>query len=320
MTLKEAYKVLEVKPGSDIKEVKKKYRKLMHRLHPDVHTSSEEHYSYNVQEINTAYSILKKKLEAGEELFSERQRTAPRPKRRRWNGPVNEYAYRERDIFCYAEDQEGKPLGMFSVDRGKYLWRTEEEFPLFLRSVYQCGKEILDEIDQMCRRSRQPVFRFQIQAQLTYLLAQQFIDGTAMLKELAQETGADPEGNLTFYIAAMLEPTAGPVVLREQENLYPSRLKDHRLYLKNGSGQELGYVSFPDDRLYYVLVPLFEQRRVQVRIQAAREEERKKGRKKAAYRRIHLWLKLPVKNEDHRLENLNMQIEQLLKKYRLANV
>lgn len=39
----------------------------------------------------------------------------------------------------------------------------------------------------------------------------------------------------------------------------------HKLYLKNQSGKELGSLSFSDDRLYYVVVPLFEQKRVQIK-------------------------------------------------------
>jgi hypothetical protein len=30
------------------------------------------------------------------------------------------------------------------------------------------------------------------------------------------------------------------------------------------SGNELGYLSFVDDRLYYVVIPLFEQKKVQI--------------------------------------------------------
>ena len=38
------------------------------------------------------------------------------------------------------------------------------------------------------------------------------------------------------------------------------RLRNHRLCVRNRQGQELGYLSFQNDRLYYVVVPLFEQK------------------------------------------------------------
>jgi len=36
--------------------------------------------------------------------------------------------------------------------------------------------------------------------------------------------------------------------------------------MKSASGQELGYLSFQDDRMYYVMTPLFEQCRVRVKL------------------------------------------------------
>lgn len=43
-------------------------------------------------------------------------------------------------------------------------------------------------------------------------------------------------------------------------------MRNHKLYLKDAKGKSLGYLSFADNRLYYVLVPLFEERRVQIMI------------------------------------------------------
>ena len=419
MTLREAYRILGLSPGADRAELKKRYRQLMVRLHPDVQTAVEEDYRYSVSEINGAYARLKRELEsdggvdgAGKKEQKRRERTAPRSqapgrraekeqphcaeweqrrraawgqqskaehgqrestaagqqrqRKKHWNGPVNIHAYREREIFCHAEDGEGNSLGLFSVARGKYLWSMEEEFPLFLYSVYQCGKEILEELDerdayrnerQNKRRDAQqmrtqafdrpedffrpedfsrPADEFsrrqKIQAELTYLLAQQFIHGEAMLAAFAREEcgegeknkekaaePAEEKGERIFFLSAMLERTsqgkreirgkAGkrvsqPPEPREGEALYPSRLSSHRLFLKDKSGRELGYLSFPDDRLYYIVIPLFEQRRVQVKVRAA------------SCGRLQLWLKLPAFCEGGPPENLNQQIEMLLKGYR----
>ena len=43
-----------------------------------------------------------------------------------------------------------------------------------------CGKELLDEIDAALGRKKAPAIRQTLQAELTYLLAQQFIDGPAV--------------------------------------------------------------------------------------------------------------------------------------------
>lgn len=47
--------------------------------------------------------------------------------------------------------------------------------------------------------------------------------------------------------------------------LYPAGVSNHRLYLRNKSGQIIGYLSFKDDRLYYVIIPLLEQNKAQVK-------------------------------------------------------
>ena len=332
MTVTEAYQILELSPGAEMGEIKKKYRHLMHRMHPDVYFSSGEQPSHPAQELNLAYAVLKKEL-AGKTHFAacpERNASASVRERRasarkkHWDAPVNEHAYREREIFCQAEVRQGETAGIFRIARGKYLWKTEEDFSLFLRSVFLCGKEILDEIDDSLGRTDRPPFRQEIHGQLTYLLAQQFIDGTALLAEIAREAGpeeaAEAENGLKssgriFYLPVMLETEKGETVLKEKESLYPSRLHRHRLYLKNTWGKELGYLSFPDDRLYYIVVPLFEQRRVRVKICAAGRTgtEKKKGR---GYCRLHLWIKLDHENPVSAPENLNLQIERLLAEYR----
>ena len=81
-----------------------------------------------------------------------------------WDAPVNENAYRERNIYYYEEDREGQVIGDFCIARGKYFWQTEEEFPLFLRSILQCSKELLDEADTALGRLKSPSKRTLIQA------------------------------------------------------------------------------------------------------------------------------------------------------------
>ncbi len=315
MTQEESYRVLGLMPGSDIKEIKKKYRKLMHRLHPDAAASSKERYPYSVHEINTAYAVLKKGSEGGTGRFGKEDTAEKVRPGKRWDGLINEHAYREREILHYAEDQDGDPIGIFAIDRGKYLWKTDEDFPLFLRSIYQCSREILDEIDAAAKRKQPEERRLQVQAQLMYLLAQQYIDGTAMLKELALKRAQDETGEI-FYIQAMLEEGESGPSAKEGEPLYPSRLKDHKLYLKNVSGRELGYLSFQDDRLYYVVVPLFEQRRVQIRIRTAKGAAAEQRKRNGSIQKLHLWLRLPKENVQSSLESLDLKIRQLLENYR----
>lgn len=341
MTVKDAYQILGVPVGTDFSEIKKRYRQLMLQVHPDSlsldsgNIPGASHPSL-AREITVAYSILKNSASGSSPSASEKKYETVRDERETgtegkysvWNAPVNLFAYREREILHYAEDSEGTVLGSFCIARGKYLWTTEEDFPLFLLSITRCGKELLDGIDDKLdsRGDSASWFhgqqRSQVLAELVYLLAQQFIDSTALLHELARKEMFDKNGNSIFYIPAMLETSGTDILAETSEPLFPSRLRSHRLYLKSQSGQELGYLSFPDDRLYYAVIPLFEQRRVQIRIQLAEVQSgkistgktRRRWKEKGAggYRHLHLWIKLPAKNAGGSPENLNLQIEQLL--------
>lgn len=316
MTVKEAYRILGLPAGTHMYEIKKRYRKLMLRVHPDVSARSQETYAYNAQEINTAYSILKEKASGSvkKDIHHKCHDQSPCAKGNpdaAWNAPINENAYREREILQYVEDPDGTALGTFSIARGKYMWTTEEEFSLFLLSLYQCGKQVLDEIDTLQPRKGPPSNRSHFQAELTYLLAQQFISQTALLEEIAKEEKSDPEGDRIFYMPAMLEASNQAISLKPGEALYPLSIRQHKLYLKNQAGQELGYLSFLDDRLYYIVVPLFEQKVVRLKIRAA---EKQPGNKH--YQNLRLWIKFSVRNNSQFPENLNLRIKELLEKYK----
>lgn len=327
MTEKEACRILGLPRDAELNEIKKRYRQLITRVHPDSPGLPQDSYTYSAQEINIAYSVLKRKGESGKANTSQSRdsRRADTGRHPGWDAPVNESAYMEREILHYAEDYDGTVLGSFSIARGKYLWTTEEDFPLFLLSIYNCGKLLLDRAETDSSIKKPNGGRQSVQAELTYLLAQQFIDATALLAKLAKEEAAASDGSRTFYIPAMLEPLEtvllSPALLPAAgEPLLPSGIRQHRLYLKNQSGKELGYLSFLDDRLYYVVVPLLEQKRVRIKIRAA-ENQGKKGRKTTVryqnnYQNLHLWLRLPDKAQSAMPENLSLQIDRLLNRYK----
>lgn len=313
MTPAEAGKILGISPKADIEQVKKQYRRLMLQVHPDVSGPSKARYQYSAQEINLAYGVLKKRLTGSEGPSFSREGESSRKNSFHWDAPVNDQAWKERDVLHYAEDHEGNILGNFTIARGKYLWTTEEDFPLFLLSIYRCGQELLDEVDASLQRKEDSFLRRKIHPQLTYLLAQQFMDSTSLLKELAKKTATGEEE--VYYLPAMLEISGSLANLKEGETLFPSRLKDHRLYLKSNAGQELGYLSFPDDRFYYIVIPLFEQRRILVKIKAAKKPASSRKGKTSRYHSLHLWLKLAPHAKKQPPENLNLQIRRLLEIY-----
>ena len=317
MTRKEAYRILGLPDGAGKEEIKKRYRQLMMQAHPDMNLSSAGHQTRHAQEINLAYAALKKFPESPAAADPQGKNSgAPGRKRRdAWNAPVNIHAYREREIFHYAEDHEGGVLGNICIARGKYLWTTDEDFPLFLLSIYRCSKGILDETDAMLRQDPSPALRRDVQAELAYLLAQQFMDSTALLHELAREVKPSNTGEHVYHIPSMLEMSGRKISVHPGELLFPAGVRRHRLYLKNQSGHEAGYLSFHDDRLYYIVIPLFEQRIVQVRLQVSEKPSSSGKNVRPGYRNLDLWVKTSRSAGSRLPENLNLQIELLLKKY-----
>ena len=300
---------------------------MMRKVHPDS-GAPEQNCRYLAHEVNLAYEVLSSgrtgerghidHRRAGDVRKEGTAKHTSRTDDRPWDAPINPYAYREREIFHYVEDYEGNILGNFSIARGKYLWKTEEDFPLFLLSIYQCGKDLLDEIDDRLQRNELTMLRQEIQPELTSLLSQQFIDGTTLLSELAKEN--ETEKGRIFSLPAMLELAEAGTEAKVGEALFPSRLRKHRLYLKNQAGRELGYLSFLDDRMYYVVIPLFEQKRAKVKLKVSEKQGAKKRRGKdtGRYQNLHLWIKLPNESGNGLPESLGLQIERLLSRYEKA--
>ena len=328
MTRPQACRILGVSIAADIQEIKKSYRQLMHKVHPDADAFHKTEYDYSAQEINEAYAFLCK---SGTDHISHTARTSASgtftrsashssshastdtPKKKRWNAPVNPHAYAERNIYHYVEDYDCSIIGSFILDTGKFIWKPEEDFPLFLKSIFECSKKILEQTEQTGDGRPSLSRRGEVQAELTYLLTQQFIDASETLKLLIKpSSGKDAD---IYRIPAMLELSLSAPKLTAGATLYPASITRHRLFLKSAAGQNIGYLSFHDDRLYYIVVPLLEQRRAQVKIRVSEKQDRKKARNSSRYRHLDFWLKVPHTATGTFPENISLQIKNLLNDY-----
>ena len=72
--------------------------------------------------------------------------------------------------------------------------------------------------------------------------------------------------------------------------LSPAYLKNHRLFVRNKTGKESGYISFKDDRLYYIIIPLLEQKSAQVKIKIPKKQYRLNTKKPHNYKNIDFLL------------------------------
>ena len=313
MTKAQAYRILEVDQYTGQEEIKKKYRKLMHRVHPDANMEKESMYLYTAQEINEAYALLRNKSKVQRTNRQKKQASNSRTKQIQWDAPLNQRAYTWRNVYHYAEDYDGEIMGDFVIASGKYLWKTEEDFPLFLKSMFECSQRLLQEIEAETGWERSTSCKMKIQGELAYLLAQQFIDGAGTLGKLANPIPSE-EANI-YHIAAMLEVADEAPVLRVKMPLYPLVVRNHRLFLQTGSCKTAGYLSFRDDRLYYIVIPLLEHRRAQVKIGISEKQDRRNSRNPHRYKNLDFALKIPLHQEETFPESINLQIEELLRTY-----
>ena len=320
MNREKACRILEIEENASIDEIKKKYRQLIRKVHPDAKAFRQEEnaqYAHSAQQLNEAYAYLcENQIEDGlqSQNPSKRKRNSSKATKEQnnWKAKENPFAYRARNIYYELRDEDGEKLGDICVAKGKYYWIEDEDFTMFLKSMFMLSKEILDEIDEEIGFSMETVKRMSVQAELSYLLSAQFLDGEYSLKHLNQ---SQEDGDfMTYHFDAMLE-TNGETMIGEA--LFPKRISKHKLYLQDEKGIEVGYLSFSDDRLYYVIIPLFEQRLVQVKMRLKAEKKAYSKRKKArSYKDVDLWIRFIEKDENRLRESLNTQIENLLQRYR----
>lgn len=311
MTRDEAYQILGVRQEEDRKQIKKKYHQLIAKVHPDteIHRTMaqgiqlqnrETSCKYNAQEINAAYSFLMKTDAALENEVWKKEASFYKRQEKQvvWKVPVNPQAYVEREIFQYAEDAEGNKIGIFSLTRGKYMWSMDgEDFALFLKSLLQCARQLLDEAEEkgfQLRKERQWYL-----GELVYLLAQQWIDVQECLDAFAKIEKIDKDGKVISFLPAMLETgweSSKMRKLKPGDALLPGRMEKHRLYLNDTDGIERGYLSFEQDELYYVILPLFEKKKVQIKMQAAERNKNGRRSQRKNYIYLDLWLRFQEKD------------------------
>lgn len=346
MYIKQAYEILGVADNADRNEIKRKYRELMHKVHPDacayntdtnqddIHNSNS--YNYSAYEINEAYSVIceyidsnsKNTFNTGYSFYDSHEygnntdfhsqhsdwRASSDEREYGWDAPENDNAYCNRSIYHYVEDYDGRNIGSFKIAHGRYIWTVEEDFKLFIRSIFECSEKLLGDIERQLDKSCDADKKLVIQAELAYLIAQQFIAATDTLGKIL--TSLESDDSEIFYVTSMLEVRQDAPFIKAGMTLYPSGIRRHRLYLMTKSGQEAGYVSFRDDRLYYILIPILEQKRALVKIEVSRKQDRLNTRQPNKYKNLDLWIKMKDNDDNKFPENINMQIEELLKKYR----
>lgn len=306
MTREKALQILGLQDPVHGTEIKKKYRALMLMTHPDM--AENIPYPYEASEINVAYDYLLANLGKPWEHSNKKQKET----KLRWNAPVNPNAYAEREIYHSVESSDGEVIGVASIDFGRYLWIEDEDFSLFLKSLYECSKRIIHKSDEKMNRDREE--NIKLLSEITYLLAQQYVDSDMILSFLAgEDIDSEVSSDHIYHVDAMVELNTSSLKkqLHAGQLLYPEKISSHRLYVSDGQ-KEIGYVSFKDDRLYYGIIPLLERRAALIKMVITDVDLKRINRK--SYVEMDLALKMKKEDKMQMAESISWKIERLLEK------
>ena len=313
MNKKQAACILDLKDVSNLETVKKQYRKIMHLVHPDAGEKAES-YPYTAQEINEAYTFLTKNIETDTGSSEDNKQEVDR-EQVFWNAEENLNAFCSRNIYHTVEDSDGEAIGDIVIAKGKYFWTQEEDFKSFQKSIFQCSKALLEDIDCRLRREDNLVRKTMFQAELTFLLAGQFVNSSNKLDSIL---GKPDKG--IYYVPAMLEAEY-VINIAPGALLYPKRINNHRIYVGD-SEKEIGYISFDDDRLYFAIIPLAEQKILQYKLRVADKKNENTGRRKSrtakkskAYIMVDMWVRFRDDIDIGLPDSVNNRIEEILKEY-----
>ncbi|MCD8015369.1 MAG: DnaJ domain-containing protein [Lachnospiraceae bacterium] len=342
MDIEEAKRILGITDEDDGRTAKIKFRRLIGRYHPDAAgTDSKEHQEL-AQRINAAYSLLK-----SEEFFLTKAVAEVV-----WREIVNESVFTARNIYapyhywsciCEADRDVGRALmrsmtsngaaypwdidseGLYQrVTNGKYMWDpNEEEFPLFLRSIYHAARDLLDAVETECNvTGNTDALRISSQERLFHCLAMQFVEPADCLPKIAEPDMVDKENRKIYRFRAYvgekqnLDIMRRIASLRAAESVYPAAIRNGRLMIVDQSGGSLGHLSFAEDELYYCLFPFMSAHVAQVRLTVKKVQRNKGNYLRHAKAEIEFLIRLNQEADNYRNPDMNERIERILSDYR----
>ena len=128
MTIKEAYSVLNIHTGESLRDIRRKYLRLMKESHPD---NKNNQARIDARLLNEAYHLVLSS--APEALPAEAEK---------WDADIILQAFCDRVVYFQHIFDDGM-VHQIPMAKGKYLWNPDaEEFPMLLKSVYEAAHAI----------------------------------------------------------------------------------------------------------------------------------------------------------------------------------
>ena len=337
MNLQQARRTLGVTPEDDGATVKKKYRRLMGQFHPDTQGATSDSIR-RAQELNEAYEYLKKhtgifQSEATAGKGSRRNTSGAKsvwkdrpPKKPEWTGRTNEKAFCERNVYQrYSMDVE-EPVRTdklyYRVARGRYLWDpATEDFTLFVTSLHHATKELLEQAEEKSGGRSSEADRFETQSKLFYHLSAQFTDPVQILKRIAKPERTDTDGRQIYHFHTSLGADATQpayrrlTALQPGDVIYPLAFQENRILVCRERQYPLGHLSFEDDRLYFCVIPLLQEKLAQVQMKVRKVQVLRKTHPYKAKVDIDLYFRTEKEVNTYKGRDRNFEIAQILNDY-----
>ena len=292
MTLKEAYKTLGASKQDDDREIKAKYKKLLIMYHPDSDPTRKRNPEDDekIRQVIEAYKKIKES--EGEPYFDTYEFT--------WDAFENKDAFSDRNIYVQFKmyDEE---LPLSKMARGRFVWDPDmEEFRLFSKSVLEACKDIMTDYGAILTPDKvKDIFHLMMQE---YVLP---ADAARKIGKMVREDG-DVEV-FTFNGFVKENPSdlkASASTIGEPLNIF---LREDRAVVEEiVTGKVLGTVSFDEDELYYVILPLLEDPKVTVHASITKVE---KSRKSGNRMNVVIELAIPKNLKDIPVTNSKLIME-----------
>ncbi len=295
MTLKEAYKILGASKKDDDREIKTKYKKLLILYHPDSDPTRKRNPEDDekIRQVIEAYKKIKES--EGEPYFDSYEFT--------WDAFENKAAFSERNIYVQFKmyDEE---LPLSKMARGKFVWDPDmEEFRLFSKSVLEACKDIMADYSATLTPDRvKDIF---------HLMMQEYVLPADAARKIGKKTREDSGKEVFTFNGFVKEDPADQKAsapnIGESLNIF---LREDRAVVEEiVTGKVLGTVSFDEDELYYVVLPLLEDPKVQAHASVTKVE---KVRRSGNRMNVAIELAIPKELKDIPVSNRKL-IEKMMR-------
>ncbi len=294
MTLKEAYRILGVSKENTDREIKAKYKKLLIMYHPDSDPTGKRAPEDDemIRLVIEAYNKIRES--EGMPVYEIYEFT--------WDAFENKEAFADRNIFVQFRIYD-EALPPSKMARGRFVWDPDmEEFPLFAKSVLEACREVMADSDAAIAPDKvKNVFHLMMQE---YVLP---ADAARKLGKRVREGG----GREVYSFSGFIKSAA---VGGNSPKIHPGELldiflqEDRAIAREIVSGKVLGSITFDEDELYYVVLPLLEDPKVDARAYVTKADSARRGKE-----RIHVAIELtiPADLADTPVSNRNLIREML---------